>query len=53
LRARFLAPAEGGADNGQVLELLAALERAGVDFVKTEGLYRFGGTPGYSLGQGQ
>jgi isocitrate dehydrogenase len=52
-RARFLAPAEGGADNGQVLELLAALERAGVDFVKTEGLYRFGGTPGYSLGQGQ
>jgi len=26
---------------------------AGVDFIKTEGLYDFDGKPGYTLGQGQ
>lgn len=52
-RARFLAPAPGCAHHKHVLQLLYFLERAGVDFIKTEGLYRFGGQPGYSLGQGQ
>ncbi|MGY1710386.1 NADP-dependent isocitrate dehydrogenase [Geodermatophilus sp. SYSU D00758] len=52
-RARFLAPAPGCAHSKHVLQLLHFLERAGVDFVKTEGLYRFSGRPGYSLGQGQ
>ncbi|WP_409331598.1 NADP-dependent isocitrate dehydrogenase [Trujillonella humicola] len=52
-RARFLAPSEGCAHPKHVLQLLHFLERAGLDFVKTEGLYRFDGEPGYSLGQGQ
>jgi isocitrate dehydrogenase len=52
-RARFMAPAPGCAHHKHVLQLLYFLERAGVDFIKTEGLYRFGGQPGYSLGQGQ
>lgn len=52
-RCRFVAPREGAAARGHVTELLARLDRAGVDWVKTEGLYRFDGEPGYSLGQGQ
>jgi len=52
-RCRFLAPRPGGAAHSHVVELLARLDRAGIDFVKTEGLYRFDGQPGYSLGQGQ
>jgi isocitrate dehydrogenase len=35
------------------MALLDRLTRAGIDWVKTEGLYRFDGEPGYSLGQGQ
>lgn len=52
-RARFTAAEPGTALRSDVVELLSALDRAGVDFVKTEGLYRFDGEPGYSLGQGQ
>jgi isocitrate dehydrogenase len=52
-RCRFLAPRAGGAARSHVVELLARLDRAGIDFVKTEGLFRFDGEPGYSLGQGQ
>ncbi len=52
-RARFMARGAGGAARAHVCELLGRLDRAGVDFVKTEGLYRFDGVPGYSLGQGQ
>jgi isocitrate dehydrogenase len=35
------------------IEILTALERAGFDVIKTEGLYEFDGTRGYSLAQGQ
>jgi isocitrate dehydrogenase len=52
-RCRFLAPDEGTAQRSHVIELLQRLDRAEVDFVKTEGLYRFDGEAGYSLGQGQ
>jgi isocitrate dehydrogenase len=52
-RARFVARAPGCAHHAHVLQLLYWLERAGIDVIKTEGLYRFAGTPGYSLGQGQ
>jgi isocitrate dehydrogenase len=52
-RCRFTAPAPGSAQRRHVVELLGRLDRAGIDFVKTEGLYRFDGEPGYSLGQGQ
>jgi isocitrate dehydrogenase len=52
-RCRFLAPCDGGAHRSHVVELLGRLDRLGVDWIKTEGLYRFDGEPGYSLGQGQ
>lgn len=52
-RCRFMAPDGRPANRGHVVELLGRLDRGGVDFVKTEGLYRFDGEPGYSLGQGQ
>jgi isocitrate dehydrogenase len=52
-RCRFVAPQEGTAKRSQVVEVLSRLEDAGIDFVKTEGLYRFDGELGYSLGQGQ
>jgi len=52
-RCRFLASESGSADRSHVVELLSRLDRADVDFVKTEGLYRFDGELGYSLGQGQ
>jgi isocitrate dehydrogenase len=52
-RVRFQCPNPGGAHQRHVMELLYHLDKAGVNFIKTEGLYRFDGEPGYSLGQGQ
>lgn len=52
-RARFHAPEPGQASNADIITLLNRLTGAGLEFVKTEGLYRFDGVPGYSLGQGQ
>jgi len=52
-RCRFVAPEEGTAEHSHVVELLSRLDGAGIDFIKTEGLYRFDGELGYSLGQGQ
>ena len=52
-RCRFLSANEGEAERSQVVDLLDRIDRAGIDFIKTEGLYRFDGVPGYSLGQGQ
>jgi len=52
-RCRFLAPSQGIAHRSHLIELLHRIDRAGIDFVKTEGLYRFDGEAGYSLGQGQ
>jgi isocitrate dehydrogenase len=52
-RCRFTTSTPGTAAPGQVMALLDRLTRAGIDWVKTEGLYRFDGEPGYSLGQGQ
>ncbi|MCZ8173507.1 MAG: NADP-dependent isocitrate dehydrogenase [Brevundimonas sp.] len=52
-RCRFQ-PAAGKAFNpAMTVELLRRLAAAGIEFVKTEQLYRFDGVPGYSLGQGQ
>ncbi len=39
--------------NEDVLELLASINKAGFDFIKTEHLYTFDGERGYSLGQGE
>jgi isocitrate dehydrogenase len=52
-RCRFLTTAPGAASPQQVLALLERLTGAGIDWIKTEGLYSFDGRPGYSLGQGQ
>ena len=50
-RCRFQAPR--AVSHAAVVALLARLNEAGLDFVKTEGLFTFDGQPGYSLGQGQ
>ncbi|MFC0470427.1 NADP-dependent isocitrate dehydrogenase [Halalkalibacter kiskunsagensis] len=39
--------------NEAILNLLGRIQRAGLDFIKTENLYTFNGELGYSLGQGQ
>nr|WP_241494621.1 hypothetical protein [Bacillus coahuilensis] len=45
--------AGGTVTNGDIIGLLSRIEDAGLDFIKTENLYRFDGERGYSLGQGQ
>lgn len=44
---------DGPASQTDVAQLLTALAKDGVPFVKTEQLYEFDGVPGFSLGQGQ
>ncbi|MEO6913548.1 MAG: NADP-dependent isocitrate dehydrogenase [Candidatus Baltobacteraceae bacterium] len=46
--------ADGAAFSNQlVVKLLEAIDRAGLEVVKTEGLYTFNGERGFSLAQGQ
>ncbi|MFM8754946.1 MAG: NADP-dependent isocitrate dehydrogenase [Phenylobacterium sp.] len=52
-RCRYLARPDQPFTLEDTLTLLQGLNRAGVDFVKTELLFTFDGEPGYSLGQGQ
>lgn len=54
-RCRFQLPQDGpGAiPHAAVIALLDRLTRAGLEFVKFEGLYNFDGQPGFSRGQGQ
>ncbi|WP_205478407.1 NADP-dependent isocitrate dehydrogenase [Sphingomonas arenae] len=52
-RCRFICREGACFNRVMMLELLRHLHYAGVDFVKTEGLYTFDGEPGFSLGQGQ
>jgi isocitrate dehydrogenase len=58
-RCRFLPTSRsepgrvGRAIPDQVVALLAAIARAGLQFIKTEQLYTFDGQPGYSVGQGE
>ncbi len=52
-RCRYT-PKEGGQiSHRRIIALLDQVEKAGLDFVKTEHLYTFNGVPGFSLGQGQ
>lgn len=37
----------------QIVQLLASIDKAGLEFIKTENLYTFAGTRGYTLAQGQ
>jgi isocitrate dehydrogenase len=49
-RCRFLATQKGGAvTKAQVIELLQRVDAAGLDFIKTEGLFTFDGHRGYSV----
>lgn len=52
-RCRFMAKPGIRITRTNAIELALLLSRAGIDVVKTEGLYTFDGAPGYSLGQGQ
>jgi isocitrate dehydrogenase len=51
-RCRFLAP-NGSTTATETVGLLARLVEAGIEPVKTEGLYTFDGEPGFTRGQGQ
>ena len=50
---RFEGDGNGAFNARHVAELLAALDAAGFDAVKTEGLFTFDGRRGYSLAQGE
>ena len=52
-RVRFTTTDGKPLNHTMIAELLRRLAGAGVDFIKTEGLYTFDGEPGFSLGQGQ
>jgi isocitrate dehydrogenase len=51
-RCRFAA-AGAAVAFGQVLDLIARIDGAGLEVIKTEHLYTYDGAPGYSLGQGE
>jgi isocitrate dehydrogenase len=51
-RCRFVAR-EGRPTFADVLDLLARIDRGGLEVIKTEHLYTFDGQPAYSLGQGE
>ncbi len=52
-RCRFTSPAGETVKHAQIVSLLARVDEAGLDFIKTEHLCTFDGEPGYSLGQGE
>jgi isocitrate dehydrogenase len=53
-RCRYIdADGDGAVTHAQILEAMARVSGAGLDFIKTENLCTFDGEPGYSLGQGQ
>jgi isocitrate dehydrogenase len=51
-RCRFFPTDDSVPEFRQVLALLAEVDRAGLEVIKTEGLYDFDGEPGYSAVQG-
>ena len=51
-RCRFLSQ-DGPVAPGRIVELLARIAGAGLEFVKTENLQTFDGEKGFSLGQGE
>lgn len=53
-RCRFqLSAGQEQISNVAIINLLNRVQQAGLDFIKTENLYKFNGERGYSLGQGQ
>ena len=47
-RARFMAANSAAIDHAQITSLLGRIASAGLDFIKTENLCTFDGSPGYS-----
>ncbi len=52
-RCRFMVEDGIAMNHTMLIQLLARINGASLDFIKTETLYNFDGQPGYSLGQGQ
>lgn len=52
-RCRFERKSQVAIDKDAIIELLSSCLIEGIDTVKTENLYTFGGKPAFSLGQGQ
>ncbi len=54
-RCRFKLPdgSTGAVQHAQIISLLDRITKAGLEFVKLEGLYNFEGQAGFSRGQGQ
>jgi isocitrate dehydrogenase len=53
-RCRFLPAGDSASvSHAAILALLARINAAGLDFIKTEHLYTFDGERGYTLGQGE
>jgi isocitrate dehydrogenase len=52
-RCRFKFSDDRTGSAGDVINLLSAVDAAGLAFIKTEHLYRFDGKPAYALGQGE
>ncbi len=52
-RCRFQQPDEKSITHTEVLKLLSRFNREGLDFIKTEHLYKFDGERGWSLGQAE
>ncbi len=52
-RCRFTQPDGDTIKPTDVLDLCRSISDNGLDFIKTEHLYRFDGKPGYALGQGE
>jgi isocitrate dehydrogenase len=52
-RCRFVNKEGAEVAKAEVISLLQKAESAGLDFIKTEHLYTFGGVKTFSLGQGE
>lgn len=53
-RCRFTAANDAApVTHDQITQLLSSITKAGLEFIKTENLYSFGGTRGYTVAQGQ
>lgn len=53
-RCRFISHEKEGVVTPQdIIQLLQRIDEAGLDFIKTEGLYRFDGVNGFSVAQGE
>jgi len=52
-RCRFRTENDAQVSNADVLALMDKIQKAGLDFIKTEQLYTFDGELGFSLGQGE